>query len=188
MDSDLVGFLRARLDEDAVVARHVALHDPVRVLREVEAKRRVLSRHALSPAAGDPERPWDDRDDCQFDGEPWPCADLLDLALPYLDHPDFPARHMPNWRSDRMPQNPELHIWFLPAGGEALAVKSRDFESLESAESALREALEQGRTLRFQLTDSEDTASGVALVNFANVVAVKVWPESVKGADHGQYL
>jgi hypothetical protein len=81
---------------DAVIAHHVALHDPVRVLREVEAKRRVLNRHTLSPAEGDPERPWDDRDDCQFDGDLWPCDDLLDLALPYQDHPDFPERYKPN--------------------------------------------------------------------------------------------
>ncbi|MCI3272358.1 DUF6221 family protein [Streptomyces cylindrosporus] len=119
MDNDLVAFLRARLDEDAdvarrcdgvghpdlsgfhpAIARHVALHDPVRVLREVEAKRRVLDRHTLSPAEGDPERPWDDRDDCQFDGDPWPCADLLDFALPYLDHADFPARYKSNHESD----------------------------------------------------------------------------------------
>ncbi|MFJ3420821.1 DUF6221 family protein [Streptomyces sp. NPDC086082] len=51
------------------IARHVALHDPARVLREVEAKQHVLNRHALSPAEGDPERRWDDRDDCQFDGD-----------------------------------------------------------------------------------------------------------------------
>ncbi|WP_412078269.1 DUF6221 family protein [Streptomyces xanthophaeus] len=65
---------------------------PARVLREVEAKRRVLARHVLSPAAGDPERPWENRDDCQYDGETWPCDDLLDLASPYADHADYP-RH-----------------------------------------------------------------------------------------------
>ncbi|MFB7336913.1 hypothetical protein FNH09_09800 [Streptomyces adustus] len=75
------------------VARHVARHDPARVLREVEAKRRVLNRHALSSAEGDPERPWANRDDCQFDGDLWPCDDLLDLALPYQDHRDFPERY-----------------------------------------------------------------------------------------------
>ncbi|GAA1375610.1 DUF6221 family protein [Streptomyces beijiangensis] len=71
------------------IALHVALHDPPRVLREIEAKRRVLARHVLSPATGDPELPWDNRDDCQFDGETWPCADLPDLAAPYADHPDY---------------------------------------------------------------------------------------------------
>ncbi|AYV32909.1 hypothetical protein EES41_39750 (plasmid) [Streptomyces sp. ADI95-16] len=55
----------------------------------VEAKRRVLSRHVLSPATGDPELPWDNRDDCQYDGETWPCDDLLDLASPYADHPAY---------------------------------------------------------------------------------------------------
>ncbi|MGE6726811.1 DUF6221 family protein [Streptomyces niveus] len=51
-------------------ALHVALHDPARVLREVEAKRRVLARHVLSPATGDPELPWDNRDDCQDAAHP----------------------------------------------------------------------------------------------------------------------
>ncbi|MEU1193973.1 DUF6221 family protein [Streptomyces sp. NPDC005859] len=74
------------------IALHVALHDPARVLREVEAKRRVLARHVLSPATGDQELPWDNRDDCQYDGETWPCDDLLDLASPYADHPDYPRR------------------------------------------------------------------------------------------------
>ncbi|WP_406461155.1 DUF6221 family protein [Streptomyces sp. NBC_01622] len=143
--NDLVAFLKARLDEDAdlarrcdragfspawtahgaavdfgrgdlssfhtAIARHVALYDPARVLREVEAKQRVLNRYTLSPADGDPERPWDDRDDCQFDGDLWPCDDLLDLALPYQEHPDFPERYKPNRvteeRSDRTTGAPD---------------------------------------------------------------------------------
>ncbi|WP_239475237.1 DUF6221 family protein [Streptomyces sp. CS131] len=40
---------------------HVALYDPVRVLREIQAKRRILARHAR---------------------DPWPCHDLRDLASP----------------------------------------------------------------------------------------------------------
>ncbi|MFF3972303.1 DUF6221 family protein [Streptomyces rubiginosohelvolus] len=74
------------------IALHVALHDPARVVRGVEAGRRVLARHVLSPATGDPELPWDNRDDCQYDGETWPCDDLLDLASRYADHPDYPRR------------------------------------------------------------------------------------------------
>ncbi|MEV8417155.1 hypothetical protein AB0P45_26640 [Streptomyces niveus] len=58
MSQDLVPFLHARLDE--------------------EAERRVLARHV----------PWDNRDDCRYDGETWPCDDLLDLASPYAGHPD----------------------------------------------------------------------------------------------------
>ncbi|MFJ9576236.1 DUF6221 family protein [Streptomyces sp. NPDC101191] len=124
MNPDLVTCLKARLDEEADLARrcdgdgcgqwtaqegtvdfsrgelagfpppialHVALHDPARVLREIEARRRVLARHEFSPAIGDPELPWDNRDDRQYDGEPWPCEDILDLALPYADHPDYPG-------------------------------------------------------------------------------------------------
>ncbi|WP_327402599.1 DUF6221 family protein [Streptomyces sp. NBC_01288] len=87
------------------VARHVALYDPARVLREVEAKRHVLDRHALSPAEGDPERPWDDREDCRFDGELWPCDDLLDLAFPYQEHPDFPERYKPRVQPPIRPPN-----------------------------------------------------------------------------------
>ncbi|MFJ9477486.1 DUF6221 family protein [Streptomyces mirabilis] len=74
------------------IALHIALPDPARVLRKVEAKRRVLARHVLSPATGDPELPWDNRDDSQYDGETWPCDDLLDFASPCADHPDCPRR------------------------------------------------------------------------------------------------
>ncbi|MBW8487611.1 DUF6221 family protein [Actinomadura parmotrematis] len=88
-----VDFCQSRLAGfHPTIALHVALHDPARVLREIEAKRRVLARHALSPAGGDPELPWENVDDCQYDGDPWPCDDLLDLASPYADHPDRPRR------------------------------------------------------------------------------------------------
>ncbi|WP_330278103.1 DUF6221 family protein [Lentzea sp. NBC_00516] len=74
------------------MAQHVALHDPARVLREVEAKRRVLARHVFSPAGGDPELPWENHDDCHLDGELWPCDDVLDLAAPYVDHRHHPRQ------------------------------------------------------------------------------------------------
>ncbi|MEV6977726.1 DUF6221 family protein [Kitasatospora sp. NPDC093806] len=91
MTDDIVSFLRARIEEDAELARHAS----TRAVREVAAKRRVLARHALSPAAGDPELPWEDRDDCQYDGDDWPCPDLLDLAFPYADHPAFHPAWLP---------------------------------------------------------------------------------------------
>ncbi len=99
---DLTAFLRARLDEDERVARaavdfdygvrdwaddgdpvnaHIARHDPARVLREVEAKRRLLEQFRLR---GDSVRAvvrpvtggvWDDL--------------LRLLALPYDGHPDY---------------------------------------------------------------------------------------------------
>jgi hypothetical protein len=53
------------------IARHVALHDPARVLRDIAAKRRILARHAR---------------------DPWPSHDLRDLASLYTGHPDFPVR------------------------------------------------------------------------------------------------
>ncbi|WP_329038857.1 DUF6221 family protein [Streptomyces sp. NBC_00178] len=68
------------------------------VLRDVEAKRRVLARHVLSPAIDDPELPWDNRNDSQYDGEDWPCPDLLDLALPHASHPD----HRDQWWPHQM--------------------------------------------------------------------------------------
>lgn len=87
-----------------------------------------------------------------------------------------------------MPENPQLHIWLQPVKGEPLTVRTGDFASLESAVVALNEAFDEGRTLRFALTAPDDAENGFALVNFAHVVAVKVWPESAKGADDGQYL
>src|SRR5579871_6742559 len=67
---------------------------------EITAKRRILARHALSPAVGDPELPWDNRNDCQYDGDDWPCADLLDLALPYAEHPDYRNEWLPERMSE----------------------------------------------------------------------------------------
>jgi hypothetical protein len=126
VSSDLVTFVRARLDEDETVARavgdpervwredsawaadllnplpsqrrdhpgyvpmitaedlaHIARHDPARVLRDVEAKRRLLFqfehrgnavRGAIQPSTGGV---WDDL--------------LRMLALPYAGHPDYRA-------------------------------------------------------------------------------------------------
>jgi hypothetical protein len=85
-------------------------------------------------------------------------------------------------------ENPEIHLVFHPVVGEPLAVRSRDFESLESAEDSVTEALEQERTLRFALNGRDGVGGGTLLVNCSNVVAVKVRPVSDKGADDGQYL
>ncbi|MFI6009167.1 hypothetical protein ACIBAG_10080 [Streptomyces sp. NPDC051243] len=87
-----------------------------------------------------------------------------------------------------MPENPELHLWLQPVKGEPLTVRTADFATLDSAVVALNEAFDEGRTLRFELIAPDDAENGFALVNFAHVVAVKVWPEAVKGADDGQYL
>ena len=65
---------------------HIERHDPVRVLREVEAKRRILGEHetrngrcrvCAATAHGNWQR---------FRA---PCFTLRLLALPYADHPDY---------------------------------------------------------------------------------------------------
>ncbi|MFE7268623.1 DUF6221 family protein [Streptomyces sp. NPDC057592] len=53
-----VDFCQVELsDFRPTIALHVALHDPARVLLEVETKRRILARHVLSPAGDAPELP-----------------------------------------------------------------------------------------------------------------------------------
>ncbi len=60
--SDSVDFCQVSLSGfPPTIAQHVAPHDPARILREVDAKRRILSHHTLSPAGGDPELPWNPR-------------------------------------------------------------------------------------------------------------------------------
>ncbi|CAL9502776.1 DUF6221 family protein [Streptomyces sp. enrichment culture] len=79
-------------------ARHIARHDPARVLREVDAKRRLLDLHQPTM---NPGRDSDDDDPatwlpvcstCQVEiarpGD-WPCEHLRLLALPYADRPGY---------------------------------------------------------------------------------------------------
>jgi len=116
--TDLVRFLRAQLDEDESVARaaagrlsgddewvHIARWDPARVLREVEAKRRIVDGHRYEISS---ETAYDDYDDvsdsyrrvvhhtvtCAICG--WAsddrtsgCMTLRLLALAHADHPDY---------------------------------------------------------------------------------------------------
>lgn len=88
------------LGVESYSARHIARHDPARVLAECEAKRRIVRIHA-----GGGESPGDTdtgygryyRYDhaCETCGEfgeygvEWPCATIKSLALPYADHEDF---------------------------------------------------------------------------------------------------
>ena len=107
--SDLVEFLRARLDEDERRAR-LALNAgdgfldaepaefwydsegrswlPGRVLAEVEAKRRII------------ERDWSDLDDGWYDGWYVQADTLKLLALPYADHLDYREE----WRPWDLPE------------------------------------------------------------------------------------
>lgn len=81
------------VEVDSSTAGHIVRHDPARVLREVQAKRRVLARHYR-----------DERGDCEgcgFTGDlddartsaGEHCPELLDMALAFADHPDYD----PSW-------------------------------------------------------------------------------------------
>jgi hypothetical protein len=112
MVDELVAFLRARLDKDEAIAcaadtelsavfiriavfdpemaadeRHIMRHKPVRVLREVEAKRRTVALYEEAVAGT--------HDASRTNAATWrPIVTVLepvlrDLALPYADHPDY---------------------------------------------------------------------------------------------------
>jgi len=68
----------------SAVAEHIALHDPARVLREVEAKRKILAMYLDAVAEADPEV------------VEWMLAVVRTEASVYGDHPDFD----PSWQSD----------------------------------------------------------------------------------------
>lgn len=64
-----------------VDAEHIARHDPARVLREIDAKRKIIAEHDVY------SRPLGERMDCQsYD---FPCTTLRLLALPYADRPGY---------------------------------------------------------------------------------------------------
>lgn len=73
-------------------ADHIARHNPARVLREVEAKRRLLARHHRTALAVDPyDNAHLTREECDADGDDWPCRDVRSLASIWANHPDFHA-------------------------------------------------------------------------------------------------
>lgn len=80
----------------AANARHIARHDPSRVLAEVEAKRAILAEHSNLNAELDPEH-WACarcQDRHRHDAMTWPCATLRALAAVYAGHPGYdPAWH-----------------------------------------------------------------------------------------------
>lgn len=65
------------------VAGHIIRHDPVRVLAECEAKRRIIAEHP---------RDYSECGHCPGsygNNEEYPCTTLRATALPYGDHPDY---------------------------------------------------------------------------------------------------
>ncbi len=120
---DLTGFLTARLDEDEADAREVDAFGgvPARVLREVDAKRKILAEHKIS---SEPETVhilhhdkksntgWEetketgrltywcqacdhDRDYGHIGGPEEGCLTLRLLAAVWSDHPDYD----PAWKA-----------------------------------------------------------------------------------------
>lgn len=102
----------SRVDEiRSAEAGHIARHDPARVLREVEAKRRTLARHPpeeiwIGQEGYPPDHLWHrrmirmdcstcrsgtcwDDYDASCSAPDWPCAEVRDVAAPYSDHPDY---------------------------------------------------------------------------------------------------
>ena len=68
---------------DRTIANHMMAWEPARVLREIDAKRRMLERHAArysEPAGGMI---------CAHDGHRWPCPDVRDFAAVYADRPGY---------------------------------------------------------------------------------------------------
>lgn len=115
---ELVQFLRARYAEEAEAARaaadresdwwwgpdaetaaerHIARHDPARVLRDIEAKRQLVGVHhaeLIEVVNADREERsgyW-----CaECDGETFPCRTLRLLASVYADHPGYRVEWRP---------------------------------------------------------------------------------------------
>jgi hypothetical protein len=76
----------------AGIAEHIVRHDPARVLREIDAKRRLLDLHARAHhqcVAEDGPTQWHVKD---------PCATLRLLALPYADRPGYREEWAPTGR------------------------------------------------------------------------------------------
>lgn len=75
----MIGYVADVATADAL---HIAEWDPARVLREIDAKRRILSEHALNG--------WvcSTCDNGDVD-QTFPCPTLRLLALPYADRPGY---------------------------------------------------------------------------------------------------
>lgn len=80
------GQISNRRGQSVSDARHIARHDPARVLAEVTAKRAIVELH--EPYASESHGGaacWV----CGPGGFPWPCTTLRLLAMPYADHADY---------------------------------------------------------------------------------------------------
>lgn len=94
--SDLIKFLRARLDEDEAAAETWRERD-LRPLREVEAKRAILAEHASDDhwCARPPDPDWVVYEGGERLVRTYPCGTLRTLAAIYSDHPDYQQEWKP---------------------------------------------------------------------------------------------
>lgn len=69
-------------------APHIARHHPARVLREVEAKRRIIAEHAATLTIGFDDGSTESRTWCSRCGEK-ACPTLRLLAEVHADHPNY---------------------------------------------------------------------------------------------------
>jgi hypothetical protein len=77
------------------VGEHIARHDPARVLREVEARRRTLARHHRDPRGACVGCGFSGDLDEARTGAPEDCPELLDMASVWSDHPDCHSEWAP---------------------------------------------------------------------------------------------
>jgi Family of unknown function (DUF6221) len=77
-------------------ACHIALHDPARALRDVEAGRRILERHQPKP---DGTCSWCLEEKLAYPEEwqrmTWPCPEFRDLLARWADHPGYDQEWKP---------------------------------------------------------------------------------------------
>ncbi|MER7801223.1 DUF6221 family protein [Streptomyces parvulus] len=74
LEDGVIRTVDPQASDDEGVARHIAEHDPARVLREIDAKRQIVDRYAWLREHGD------------TGGTVWV---LPLLALPYADRPGY---------------------------------------------------------------------------------------------------
>jgi hypothetical protein len=68
---------------------HITRWNPKRAVDEVDAKRRILERHApVDDGLHYVHCKWCSTPQCGV-YQPWPCPDLLDAAAPYADRPGY---------------------------------------------------------------------------------------------------
>jgi hypothetical protein len=88
MDDGVITDVDPEASQPDGVARHVAEHDPARVLREIDAKRQII---ALHHQLEDAQEMLDFCATCDATGKypEYPCTTLRLLALPYADRPGY---------------------------------------------------------------------------------------------------